>query len=359
MNLWSIFITGLTTGGLTCLAMQGGLLASVIANEKKTEVPTNKLKKNRLNTTLDSLDILPVAIFLGAKLISHVLIGFLLGLIGESVAISTPVQLLFQLAAGLFMFATAMNLLNVHPIFRFVSFQPPKKIQRFIRQITKQDTPDSLIKSLTAPALLGFLTVFIPCGVTQAMELLALSSGSAIWRALIMAAFVIGTMPIFSFVGIATARLSEQAHARFSKIAAALLIIMAIYGINGVLLVLNSPVTLQSITYPVTYFFSSERFAETAMPQVENGQQQITIQAKSYGYEPKYIQVKKGIPVALTVHSFETYSCSLGFQLPEFGISLLLDATDSQSAVFTPTKTGRYTYTCSMGMYTGILEVVN
>ena len=31
MNLWVIFITGLTVGGLTCLAVQGGLLASVIA----------------------------------------------------------------------------------------------------------------------------------------------------------------------------------------------------------------------------------------------------------------------------------------------------------------------------------------
>ena len=31
INLWVIFITGLTVGGLTCLAVQGGLLASVIA----------------------------------------------------------------------------------------------------------------------------------------------------------------------------------------------------------------------------------------------------------------------------------------------------------------------------------------
>lgn len=35
MNLFVIFLTGLTTGGLSCLAMQGGLLASVIANQKR------------------------------------------------------------------------------------------------------------------------------------------------------------------------------------------------------------------------------------------------------------------------------------------------------------------------------------
>ena len=37
MSLWIIFLTGLTTGGLSCLAMQGGLLASVIANQKDQE----------------------------------------------------------------------------------------------------------------------------------------------------------------------------------------------------------------------------------------------------------------------------------------------------------------------------------
>jgi len=37
MNLFLIFITGLTTGGIACAAMQGGLLASVIANQKDQE----------------------------------------------------------------------------------------------------------------------------------------------------------------------------------------------------------------------------------------------------------------------------------------------------------------------------------
>ena len=38
MNLWIIFLTGLTTGGLACLAVQGGLLTSVIANQKEQEL---------------------------------------------------------------------------------------------------------------------------------------------------------------------------------------------------------------------------------------------------------------------------------------------------------------------------------
>ena len=48
MNLLLIFLTGLTTGGLSCLAMQGGLLAGVIANQKEQEhedLVSNKEKR--------------------------------------------------------------------------------------------------------------------------------------------------------------------------------------------------------------------------------------------------------------------------------------------------------------------------
>ena len=31
MNLWAVFLTGLTVGGLSCMAVQGGFLASVIS----------------------------------------------------------------------------------------------------------------------------------------------------------------------------------------------------------------------------------------------------------------------------------------------------------------------------------------
>jgi hypothetical protein len=45
------FITGLTTGGLSCLAVQGGLLASSLAHQLEQEVvgalPKARQKKRR------------------------------------------------------------------------------------------------------------------------------------------------------------------------------------------------------------------------------------------------------------------------------------------------------------------------
>lgn len=355
MSLWFIFLTGLTTGGLSCLAMQGGLLASVIANQKDVEYDEIKNNKKKLqaneNLKIDTNDWLPVAMFLAAKLVAHTILGFLLGWLGSSITLSLGVRLFFQVFTAVFMFATAMNLLNVHPIFRYVVFQPPKFLQRMIRHTSKSN-------SLFAPGILGLMTIFVPCGVTQAMEVLAINSGSPVTGALIMMAFVLGTSPVFALLGVATSKLSENWYQKFAKVAAISLIVMAVYGLNGVLLVVNSPITVNKIVSPITYFFSEERFASTSSVAVTNGVQKITINVLNNGYSPNTFTVKSGIPVELTLQSNETYTCALSFVFKEFGIKTFLEATDKKTFTFTPTKKGNFPFTCSMGMYTGSMKVI-
>lgn len=76
-----------------------------------------------------------------------------------------------QFAAGLYMIAVALNLLNIHPIFRYAVIQPPKFLTRRVRNQSKS-------KELFAPALLGLMTILIPCGTTLAIEALAISTSS-------------------------------------------------------------------------------------------------------------------------------------------------------------------------------------
>lgn len=274
-----------------------------------------------------------------------------MGALGSVLTLSLGVRLAFQTFTALFMFATAMNLLDVHPIFRYMAFQPPKFMTRFIRNTSKS-------KLLFAPAVLGFLTIFIPCGITQAMEVTAINTGSPVQGALIMGAFVLGTIPLFTLIGVVTARFSEIWQSAFSKVAAYTLIALALYSLNGVGIVLGSPVTVQKIVSPITYFFSEERFEGNTTNTVIDGVQQVTINVLNSGYSPRRLQVKAGQPVELTLISNETYSCAVSFVLREFGINVFLEPTDRQTFAFTPTKPGKYTYTCSMGMYTGTLEVI-
>ncbi|MFN8373074.1 MAG: sulfite exporter TauE/SafE family protein [Anaerolineae bacterium] len=126
MNLWVIFLTGLTTGGLTCLAVQGGLLAtaitkqvSIVHQEHAVKGKRAKEKQRHMTGVQVSQNALPVAAFLTAKLIAHTLIGFLLGALGSVVQLTPTVQAVMQIVAGMFMIGTALNMPNVHPIFRY------------------------------------------------------------------------------------------------------------------------------------------------------------------------------------------------------------------------------------------------
>ena len=116
------FLTGLTTGGLSCFAIQGGLLAGAIADQKKEDQ-----KKS-------------ILMFLSAKVISHLILGGALGLLGASLFISPNIQGLMQLLAGIFMVLTALKLLDVHPIFRKLSFTAPKSFFKILRIQSKNES---------------------------------------------------------------------------------------------------------------------------------------------------------------------------------------------------------------------------
>ena len=137
-NLWTIFLTGLLTGGLTCLAVQGGLLATAIAQQEE-----EKLKER----TKKSSNALPITAFLIAKLIAYTGLGFLLGWFGSLFQMSLAVQVGMQFAVAVFMICTALNILNVHPIFRYFVIQPPKFLTRLVRKQSKS-------KELFSPAIL-------------------------------------------------------------------------------------------------------------------------------------------------------------------------------------------------------------
>ena len=340
MNLWVIFLTGLTVGGLTCLAVQGGLLASVIAAREDEEIEKGTNKKNT---------VFPTITFLTAKLIAYTILGFILGGFGGPIGISQSAQIIMQLVAGLYMIAVALNLLNVHPIFRYVVIQPPKFLTRKVRNQSKS-------KDLFAPALLGAMTVFIPCGTTLAMEALAISSANPFMGAAIMAAFVLGTTPLFFGVGWLTSVLGDNFRARFLKIAAIAVIYLGVTSVNGALVAWGSPVSFQSISKssqinsePKTpeKLYSEARTSQTA---------QINVLAN--GYSPNYIRVKKDSPVTLTLVGKDAYSCASAFRIPTLGISKNLQPNESYTFSFTPKEAGKIAFTCSMGMYSGVIEVI-
>lgn len=347
INLWLILLTGLTVGGLTCLAVQGGLLASVVAAREEDEIEKGI---NHRDT------IFPTLAFLSTKLVSYTILGFILGAFGGAIGINQTTQIIMQFAAGIYMIAVALNLLNVHPIFRYAVIQPPKFLTRKVRNQSKS-------KDLFAPAFLGAMTIFIPCGTTLAMEALAISSANSFLGAAIMAAFVLGTTPLFFGVGWLTTVLGDNFRGKFLKIAALAVLYLGITSINGSLVASGSPLTLQSLVenFPIQFNVNKANSISSnifAYVKVDDGVQNIDISVTSSGYSPNIIKVKKNQPVRLNLKSTNVYSCASAFRIPSLGVIKNLQPNGSDSVLFTPIKSGKIAFSCSMGMYRGIIEVI-
>ncbi len=152
MNQYLIaFITGLTTGGLSCLAVQGGLLASSLAHQIEqdmlaadcdSEVSSGLPRsqpggKPRPATKFHPHTALPIALFLIAKVIAYTLLGFLLGALGTVLQLTPMMRAILLIVIGIFMVGNALRMFNVHPIFRFFALEPPKFVTRYIRKTAK------------------------------------------------------------------------------------------------------------------------------------------------------------------------------------------------------------------------------
>lgn len=341
MNLIAVFLTGLLTGGLSCLAVQGGLLAATLASREEERL------KQGLQTKGDAL---PILSFLGAKLLAYTILGLLLGLLGSVFQLSITAKAVLQIAVAIFMLGTACNLLNVHPIFRYFVISPPRFLTRLIRNQTKSD-------DIFAPAIMGAFTVFIPCGVTQAMMALAIASGNALSGALIMFAFVLGTSPVFFVLGYLTTRLGEAMHARFMKLAAMVIIVLAVFNMNNAIALTGSNFTVEAawrnVFCTVTFCTGNDNLLHNV------AQTTATISIGRGGYTPDAITVKAGSSVTLQLKNVGGGGCAAAFTIPRLGIQRVVAVGTTETVAFTaPTTVGQIPFMCSMGMYRGVINVI-
>lgn len=324
------------------MAVQGGLLASTIAAREEEDIRAGVNHKHNLWPTLA---------FLTTKFIAYVILGFILGSFGSALSLSDGARIAMQIAAAVYMIMVALNLLNIHPIFRYAIIQPPRFLTRKLRDTSKS-------KDLFAPAFLGVLTVFIPCGTTLAMEALAISSGNPFLGAAIMGAFILGTSPLFFGLGFLTTVLGDAFRTKFLKIAGAGVLYLGITSLNGALVVAGSPVTLQMIAdnSPVQIDLSGGAAGQQVGSQVANGVQEVNIQALANGYSPNYVQIKAGVPVKLNLIAGARLGCTSQFRILSLGISKNLIPNTTNTIEFTPTRKSKIIGTCSMGMYSVTLE---
>jgi len=237
---------------------------------------------------------------------------------------------------------------NVHPIFRYFSIEPPKFITRYIRRTAKgTDT--------FTPLFLGALTVFIPCGVTQAMMAAALGTGSILMGAALMFAFILGTSPVFFIVAYLTTELGARLEKFFMRFVAVVILIVGLVTINGGLNVLGSPLSFSNLTRGV--FPSNSNLAAVAeSSQPASSDSSLTLKVQNGGYFPRTLNAPANTTLTLSLVTNQTYSCARDFVIPALNFYQLLPDTGTVQVNIPPQQAGsKLFFTCSMGMYTGVI----
>jgi sulfite exporter TauE/SafE len=374
LNLLLAFITGLTTGGLSCLAVQGGLLASSLASQVEKDVAAGaaanaarpKRKKGQpVKPKARPQLALPIALFLAAKLAAYTLLGFLLGLVGSAFQLSPVARAVLQIAIGIYMVGAALRMLNVHPIFRFFVFEPPAFLRRKIRKTAAGNT------SLATPLFLGLLTVLIPCGITQAMMAVALSTGSPLEGAALMFAFTLGTSPVFFTVAYFATRLGARLEKYFMTFVAVVMLVLGVLAIDTGLNLAGSPFSLtravNGLRSPAAQVEQPKGDLQTFRPQeVEQsakepaalGDNVVTVQVENGGYYPNVVYAKAEKPIQLRLVTDEVYTCAVAFVIPSLNVQELLDPTGEKVIDIPAQASGtKIPFSCSMGMFTGEIQV--
>ncbi len=385
MNLGAVLVTGLFAGGVSCAAVQGGLLAGLVARQRGGTVerqagrkparpaaggPTRrsggtatavKTKSGKLTrhaarrarsaapsrsfTQRLGDDFAPVGGFLAGKLVSHTLLGLLLGAGGSAVQLSPRVTAMTQIAAGLLIVALGLAQLGVSGL-RDFRIEPPASWLRFVRGRARSE-------SALAPALLGAATILIPCGVTLSVMALAVTSGSPLGGAATMAVFVIGTSPLFAALGYLARKAATTWQGRLATITGIAVLLLGLYTLNTGLVRAGSPFNAKSVAQAAG-IISEPPTADTVSN--ADGKQEVVVTAGA-GYEPANLAVKAGVPTTLVVRSENAQGCLRSFVIPKLGRQWVLPENGDTRIDLGTLHPGTMEFSCSMGMYSGVLTI--
>ncbi len=211
-SLGTAFLVGLIASVSTCLAVVGGLVLSVSATY------AHEGKGWR-----------PQAHFHTGRLVGFFILGGLLGVMGEAMQIGVYGSAVLGILASLVMLILGIHLLDITKKVRL--FTLPKGVSDFFTKAASK-------AGAATPLLLGAATFFLPCGFTQSMQILALSSGSFISGALTMLVFALGTLPVLGLLSFGSLDLAKSKFRNvFFKAAGMIVILFALFNLHNGLVI--------------------------------------------------------------------------------------------------------------------------
>lgn len=328
MGYGVLFVVGLLTS-LHCVAMCGGINMSQCINNGTVSSDWKSKTKPSLLYNL-------------GRVTSYTIIGGIIGAIGSVISFSGWARGIIAILSGIFMVIMGLSMTGIFPWINKIT----PRLPRVFRE-----------KAGTAgrgkgPYIVGLLNGLMPCGPLQAMQIYALGTGSAITGALSMLFFSLGTLPLMFGFGAVITMLGSKFTKNMMKVSAVLVVVLGVVMLGRGLVLSN--ISLPSFETPAT---ASENTGSSSVS-IEDGVQNITSTLPSRGYPD--ITVQKGVPVVwnLMADASNINGCNNTMVISDYDIQVKLKAGDN-IIKFTPTESGKITYSCWMGMQIGHINVVD
>lgn len=162
----------------------------------------------------------------GARLSGYLSVGAFAGLAGENLFSDwqqLPLQVFFACVALIALVLTAFNLL--------LQWKLPSRFSQFGIGLGYRigSSDDSLLR----PALIGFFTVFLPCGWLYSFVLLSLATHSLVGGALTLTVFWLGTLPAMLGSRILLQGLFSRIGVRGTRVVSVIMILAALTSVAG------------------------------------------------------------------------------------------------------------------------------
>lgn len=385
MGYGMLFVIGLITS-VHCIAMCGGINLSQCLPQKSQEAAqdTGKLAAFR-----------PALAYNMGRVVSYTAVGFVLGLVGfligggSEVGLSTFLQGILKILAGVFMVVMGINMLGLFPWLRKFTIRMPKFLAKKVGERKAH---------ATRPFIVGILNGFMPCGPLQSMWIVALASGNPFSGALSMFLFSLGTVPLMLGLGSIVAALGKKFTDKVMSIGAVLVVVLGLamisqggslngmlpsgllmtliiaFSIAGILLsiparkkvvkwILRIVAILVVIGSCALWHCHSMMTRDTSTgeansAQVSDGVQVVNSTLTSGSYPN--ITVQAGIPVKWVIYAPEgsINGCNNRMLIRDLGIEYTFH-TGENVIEFTPTQPGTISYSCWMGMIQAYIFVTD
>jgi len=297
----------------------------------------------------------PNLAYQGARITSYVVVGTLLGAIG-SVLDFDAARPWVMVIAGVFMIVLGLGMTGRFPWALKLTPRPPKALITAVSRLRRKATAagEESEGTLVVPIAFGLLTGLMPCAPLQAAELVAATSGSALYGGVVMLAFGLGTAPLLLIFGTASSMVPTAWKQRLHSALAIVVIISGLIFLNRAALLTGFPISSRAVT---GLFSGSTSQSALEFTEGADGVAEVPLVIQNVQYFPSSVVVPANRPVRLIVDRREAVGCSDFLVIADMGVSVPLAPNATTEVELPASEPGTYPMTCGMGMMSGEIVV--